>query len=126
MAFQGKAIQLVDEKQNILFMQAVNQEVFERISRILELTRDAEVSLPILDKVIDKLELPKKQLTQKIAMKIAKAKNLEESLSKALMTMRMKDLQEMAKDVESLEIERKPYRDCLTVKTKEKSWTLPL
>jgi len=125
MAFEGRRIQLVDDKGNILFMQAANQELFGRISRILEMTRDAE-ALPILDKVISELEKPKRDVAIKVASKIAKAKNLENELSKALMILPKKDLEQMAEHVESLEIERKPYSDCLIVKAKEKAWALPL
>lgn len=120
-----KRIQLIDEKDKVWFLRAVSDEEFERIFEILELTKDVE-ALPILDKVIAELKAPKKEMASKIAGKIAKAKNLEGELAKALMVLPKKDLEQMVEHVDSLEIERKHGRDCLTLKAKEKTWTLPL
>jgi len=121
-----KKVQLVDDEERVVFMNAVADDVWEKIHRILELTRLSDEVTPALDTVINLLEEPKKEVASKIASKMASAKNLSEVFAKALMVLPKKDLEQLSKHVENIKIERKPGHDCLIVKTDEKALTLPL
>jgi len=121
-----KKVQLVDDEEHVVFMNAVTDDVWERIHRILELTKIDEEAKPALDTVINLLEEPKKEVAFKIASKMAGAKNLKEVFAKALMVLPKEALEQLSEHVENIQIERKPGHDCLIVKTEDKALTLPL
>ena len=118
--------QIVNEKNQVVLMRALKKGQYDRLLRLLELIADEE-ALSTLDKVIEGLEAPKREVASKIAETISRAKNLREVLTEALIVFPKAELDAMSLRLGRIRIVRKPgTADCLVLEADEKSWTIPL
>jgi len=110
---KGTVLQAVRDG-NISWYRRIDENVFERIIRLLELLPD-EDALAQLDKAIKILEEPKREITKHIVDELTSTTDLPKFLQEALMALPMEQLKEMEEKVSELKMHREPGGDCLII-----------
>lgn len=120
-----KCIEVRGERGNVIWHRRFDENVFNRIQRLLELIPDEE-ALATLDKVIKDLEAPKLDLANELSKELTKNGEMTTFLQEALTALPMKQLKDMKKRLTKLKMKREPGGDCLIIENGEKSHRLHL
>jgi len=122
---QAKCIEVFDVKGNVIWHRRFDDQLFNRLQRLLELLPDEE-ALETLDKVIKNLEAPKMELVKKLSAKLISDDVMVSFLKEALTALPLKNLKEMETRIEKLKMKREPGGDCLLIDDGQKTHRLNL
>lgn len=100
---------------NIVSHQRLNEKTFDRLKRLLELIESDEDALRVLDRAIDIMEAPKREITENIRNRLLELGTMPGMLQEALMVLPMNHLNEMESRLDELELRREPGGDCLYI-----------
>lgn len=117
---EGYRLELKENEQ-MISSQLISEAFFERFKRFLELIESDEKALTYLDKAIEFMEKPKKEVTQKIADKLMEVADMKTMLQEALMCLPEDELKNMETKIDELKMTREPGGDCLIIHAGDQS-----
>ncbi len=111
----------IEKDGNLISQQRLNEKTFDRLKRLLELIGSDEEALLVLDKAIDMIEAPKREITETISKRLLALDKMPGMLQDALMVLSLVNLKDMESSLDELELRREPGGDCLFIEYGEVS-----
>ena len=111
----------IEKDGNLISHQRLNEETFDRLKRLLELIGSDEETLLVLDKAIDMIEAPKREIAETISKRLLALDKMPGMLQDALMVLSLVNLKDMESSLDELELRREPGGDCLFIEYGEVS-----
>lgn len=105
----------IEKDGDVVSHQRLNDETFDRLKRLLELIEVDEDALRVLDKAIDIMEAPKREITETIRNRLLELGKMPGMLQDALMVLPMGHLKDMESRLGELKLRREPGGDCLYI-----------
>jgi len=105
----------IEKDGDIVSHQRLNEKTFDRLKRLLELISSDEDALRVLDKAIDIMEAPKREITETIRNRLLELGKMPSMLQDALMVLPMGHLKDMESRLGELKLRREPGGDCLYI-----------
>ena len=106
---------------DLISQRMLDEKTFDRLERLLELIGSDEETLLVLDKAIDMIEAPKREITETIRNRLIELGKMPGMLQDALMVLPLVQLNDMASRLDELELRREPGGDCLYIEYGEAS-----
>ncbi len=111
----------IEKDGNLISQQRLNEKTFDRLKRLLELIGSDEETLLVLDKAIDMIEAPKREIAETISKRLLALDKMPGMLQDALMVLSLVNLKDMESSLDELELRREPGGDCLFIEYGEVS-----
>lgn len=105
----------IEKDGDIVSHQRLNDKTFDRLKRLLELISSDDDALSVLDKAIDIMEAPKREITETIRNRLLELGKMPSMLQDALMVLPMGHLKDMESRLGELKLRREPGGDCLYI-----------